>query len=239
MGTEEDFLPVSPASQEDLGSSSPWTTGASFRKAKALCGALWLVLLLHGLPLTCSVTCLGSRERKTAREPTIIAFLKELHWRALGREENYKRHLLNPMWPYIVCPLGCLSATPPVLGNSQLPGSGEPRPVPGQQRPAESRRNDKLSARAARTTSFERKTNASVRLSWPSVNGVRAVSFLYHGSHFLIERRRQWMSPAGTITAAPSHPRPVSRVSSGQRLEKNSMPAKQEPLRLILFLACS
>ena len=53
MGTEEN--------QADFGSSSPWSTVISFRKAKAFCGALWLVLLLHDLPSTCSVTRLGSR----------------------------------------------------------------------------------------------------------------------------------------------------------------------------------
>lgn len=147
--SEEWVQLVSPASQGDFGSSSPWTTVASFRKAKALCGALWLVLL-HSLPLTCSFTCLG----------TIIAFLKEMHWRALGREDSYKVHLVSPTWSYIMPSLGCLSATPPVLGKSQVPGSGEPWPVPGQWWPAESRMNFKLSARAVhRPTSKGRITH--------------------------------------------------------------------------------
>lgn len=47
------------------------------------------------------------------------------------------------------------------------------------------------------------------------------------------------MSPVGAITAAPFQPLPVLWRSSGQRLETNSMPAQQEPLRLVLFLACS
>lgn len=95
---------------------------------------------------SCSVTCLGSRDKKTlVTELTITAFLKELHWRALGRDKSYKAHLLSPMGSHIMPPLGCLSATPPVLGKSQAPGSGELWPLPGQWWPAESRMNFELS----------------------------------------------------------------------------------------------
>lgn len=104
MGTEEDFLLVSPASWEDLGSSSPWTTGASFRKAKALCGALWLVLLLHGLPLICSVTCLGSTGKKNLQESQLsLPF-----WKSCTEELLEGKRITNGICSVLRDPTSCV-----------------------------------------------------------------------------------------------------------------------------------